>query len=121
MINEALRHQKKIKTSREKGFCQIRSKEIALKNPYIQVNPLNSYAWIVIDCDYDLPYFKDMPVYPNYIVRNKDNNRGHLYFKISEVHNNGFSSYKAIEYYNAVRYALTVLFKALCSGTCALG
>ena len=109
MINEALRHQKKLKTSQTKGFCQIRSKEIALKNPYIQVNPLNSYAWIVIDCDYNLPYFKDMPVLPNYIVRNKGNNRGHLYFKISEVHNNGFSSYKAIEYYHAVRYALTLL------------
>lgn len=110
MINEALRHQKKLKTSQTKGFCQIRSKEYALKNPYIQVNPLNAYAWIVIDCDYNLPYFKDMPVLPNYIVKNKGNNRGHLYFKISEVHNNGFSSYKAIEYYNAVRYALTVLF-----------
>ena len=111
MINEALRHQKKLKTSETKGFCQIRSKKYALKNPYIQVNPLNSYAWIVIDCDYNLPYFKDMPVVPNYIVKNKGNNRGHLYFKISEVHNNGFSSYKAIEYYNAVRYALTILFK----------
>jgi hypothetical protein len=110
MINEVLRHQKKLKTSQTKGFCQIRSKEYALKNPYIQVNPLNSYAWIVIDCDYNLPYFKDMPVLPNYIVRNKSNNRGHLYFKISEVHNNGFSSYKAIEYCNAVRYALTILF-----------
>ena len=110
MIYEALRHQKKLKTSQTKGFCQMRSKEIALKNPYIQVNPLNSYAWVVIDCDYNLPYFKDMPVLPNYIVRNKGNNRGHLYFKISEVHNNGFSSYKAIEYYKAVKYALTILF-----------
>lgn len=109
MINEALKTQKKLKTSRIKGYCQIRSKDIALENPYIQVNPLNSYEWIVIDCDYNVPYYKDLPVQPNYIVRNKGNGKAHLYFKISSVHNNGFSSYKAIEYYHAVRYALTLL------------
>lgn len=87
MINEALKHQKKIKTSREKGYCQIRSKSIGLKNRYIQANPLNSYEWIIIDCDYEVPYFKDLPIYPNYIVRNKDNGRAHLYFKVSAVHN----------------------------------
>jgi hypothetical protein len=109
MINEALRHQKKLKTSQTKGFCQIRNKALALTNPYIQANPLNSIEWIIIDCDYELPYFKDMPVVPNYIVRNKHNGKGHLYYKISAVHNNGFSSYKAIEYCNAVRYGLTIL------------
>lgn len=109
MINEALKTQKKVKTSQTKGYCQIRNKAIALANPYIQVNPLNSYEWIVIDCDYNVPYYKDLPIQPNYIVRNKANGKAHLYFKISSVHNNGFSSYKAIEYYHAVRYALTLL------------
>jgi hypothetical protein len=109
MINEALRTQKKVKTSQTKGFCQIRNKALALTNPYIQANPLNSIEWIIIDCDYELPYFKDMAVVPNYIVRNKHNGKGHLYYKISAVHNNGFSSYKAIEYCNAVRYGLTIL------------
>lgn len=111
MINEALNQQKKVKTSREKGFCTIRNKAIALSNPYIQANPLNSYEWIIIDCDYDVLYYKDLPVQPNYIVRNKENSRAHLYFKISAVHNNGFSSFKAIEYYHAVRYSLTLLLK----------
>lgn len=111
MINEALSQQRKLKTSRIKGFCQIRSKAIALENPYIQANPLNSYEWIIIDCDYDVLSYKDLPVQPNYIVRNKENSRAHLYFKISAVHNNGFSSFKAIEYYQAVRYALTLLLK----------
>jgi hypothetical protein len=111
MINEALKHQKKIKTSREKGYCQIRSKSIGLKNRYIQANPLNSYEWIIIDCDYEVPYFKDLPIYPNYIVRNKDNGRAHLYFKVSAVHNNGFSSYKALDYYHGVRLSLTILLK----------
>jgi len=112
MINEALRHQKKVKTSQTKGFCQIRNKATALTNQYIQANPLNAYEWLILDCDYFIPFFKDLPVLPNYIVRNKDNGKGHLYFKIATVHNNEHSSYKAIEYYNAVRYALTVLFKA---------
>lgn len=111
MIKEALKYQKKIKTSQEKGFCKVRSKEIAFSNPYIQANPLNSYEWIIVDCDYDVPYFKDLPVCPNYLVRNKDNNRAHLYFKISAVHNNDTSSYRAIEYYHAVRIALTLLLK----------
>ena len=87
MINEALKHQKKLKTSKTKGFCQIRNKATALGNQYIQANPLNSFEWIILDCDYNLPFFKDMPVLPNYIVRNKDNGKGHLYFKISTVHN----------------------------------
>ena len=111
MINEVLRHQKKLKTSQTKGFCQIRSKALALTNPYIEANPLNSYEWIIIDCDYFIPFFKDLPILPNYIVRNKDNGKGHLYFKISTVHNNEHSSYKALEYYKTIRYALTVLFK----------
>lgn len=109
MINEALRQQRKLKTSRIKGFCQIRSKAIALSNPYIQVNPLNSYEWIVIDIDTNIDYWEDLPVTPNIIVMNKGNNKGHLYFKIKAVHNNLDSSYKAIEYMNAVIYGLNTL------------
>ena len=109
MINEALKTQKKIKTSQTKGFCQIRSKDIALSNPYIQANPLNSYEWIIIDIDTNIDYWEDLPVKPNIIVMNKDNNKGHLYFKIKAVHNNLDSSYKAIEYYNVVRYGLNTL------------
>ena len=109
MINEALRHQKKLKTSQSKGFCQIRNKALALTNQYIQANPLNSFEWIILDCDYSMPYWEDLPVQPNIIVYNKDNNKAHLYFKIKAVHNNLESSFKAVEYYNAVRYGLNIL------------
>jgi len=109
MIKEVLKQQKKLKTSQTKGFCQIRSKAIALDNPYIQANPLNSYEWIIIDIDTNIDYWEDLPVKPNIIVMNKNNNKGHLYYKISAVHNNLSSSYKAIEYYNAVRYGLNTL------------
>jgi hypothetical protein len=109
MIKETLKTQKKLKTSQSKGFCQIRNKAIALTNPYIQANPLNSFEWIIIDVDTNIDYWEDLPVQPNYVVMNKDNNKGHLYFKIKAVHNNLSSSHKAIEYYNAVRYGLNTL------------
>jgi len=109
MIYEALTTQKKVRCSNEKGYSIIRNLAIALDKPYIQANPLNSYEWIILDIDHEDTYIDDLPIKPNIIVYNKDNNKAHYYFKISAVHNNGFSSYKAIEYLRAVIYGLNVL------------
>jgi hypothetical protein len=109
MINETLSKQKKIRCSNEKGYSVIRNKSLALQKPYIQANPLNSFEWIIIDIDHQNTYFKDIPVAPNIIVYNKHNNKAHYYFKIKAVHNNLESSFKAVEYYNAVKYGLNIL------------
>ena len=109
MIKETLTTQKKVRCSNEKGYSIIRSLAIALEKPYIQANPLNSFEWIVLDIDHEKTFIDDLPVKPNIIVYNKDNNKAHYYFKISAVHNNGFSSYKAIEYLRAVIYGLNIL------------
>ena len=109
MISETLSKQKKIRCSNEKGYSVIRNKALALQKPYIQANPLNSFEWIIIDIDHHNTYFKDIPVTPNIIVYNKHNNKAHYYFKIKAVHNNLESSFKAIEYYNAVKYGLNIL------------
>ena len=110
MIKNTLTNQKKIRCSNEKGYSVIRNKSLALAKPYIQANPLNAFEWIILDIDHENTYIDDLSIKPNYIVYNKDNNKAHLYFKISVVHNNENSSYKAIEYYNAVRYGLNILF-----------
>ena len=109
MINEKLSKQKKVKCSDTKSYTVIRNLAIALKKPYIQANPLNSYEWIILDIDHENTYIEDLAVKPNIIVYNKTNNKAHYYFKIKAVHNNDQSSYKALEYYQAVRYGLNIL------------
>jgi hypothetical protein len=109
MINETLSKQKKVKCSDTKSHTVIRTLDIALKKAYIQANPLNSFEWIILDIDHENTYIDDLPIKPNFIVYNKGNNKAHYYFKISTVHNNEHSSYKAIEYYQAVRYGLNIL------------
>lgn len=111
LIRESLSKQKKIRCADVKSYSVIRNLQQGLDKLYIEINPLNSYEWIVIDCDYDVPYYEDMPVVPNYIVRNPENNKAHLFFKIDAVHRNNNSSYKAQEFYHSVRIALTILFK----------
>lgn len=108
MIKNILINQKKLRCSNEKGYSVIRNLAIALKKPYIQANPLNSYEWIILDIDHENTFIDDLLVKPNIIVYNKDNNKAHYYFKIEAVHNNGFSSFKALEYYQAVRYGLNI-------------
>ena len=111
IIRNVFYKQKKIRCADRKNYSIIRNLECGLDKLYIEINPLNSYEWIVIDCDYEVPYFKDMIVYPNYIVRNPDNNKAHLFFKVSAIHRNENSSYKAQEYYHSIKIALTLLFK----------
>jgi len=109
MINEVLSKQKKVKCSDTKSHTVIRNIAIALKKPYMQANPLNSFEWIILDIDHENTYIDDLVVKPNIIVYNKTNNKAHYYFKINAVHNNDQSSYKALEYYQAVRYGLNIL------------
>lgn len=111
IIREAFAKQTKIRCADRKNYSIIRNLNQGLDKLYIDINPLNSYEWIVIDCDYDVPYFEDMLVYPNYIVKNPGNNKAHLFFKVSAVHRNKNSSYKAQEYYHSIRIGLTILFK----------
>jgi len=110
MIKNTLTNQKKIRCSNQNAYSIIRNTDIALQKPYIQANPLNAFEWIILDIDHENTYIDDLQIKPNYIVYNKDNNKAHLYFKISVVHNNENSSYKAIEYYQAVRHGLNILF-----------
>ena len=111
IIRKVFAKQTKIRCADIKSYSVIRNLNQGLDKLYIEINPINSYEWIVIDCDYEVPYFEDMVVYPNYIVKNPDNNKAHLFFKVSAVHRNKSSSYKAQEYYHSIRIGLTLLFK----------
>lgn len=108
LIKSTLNHQKKVRCSDMKSYSVIRNTGNALKKAYIELNPQNSYEWIIVDCDYDVPYHKDLAISPNYMVRNLDNNKAHLFYKINAVHKNEFSSKKAQDYYHAIRYGVTI-------------
>jgi hypothetical protein len=67
------------------GGLNIRPKNIAAKNAYIQPNPITRVYWLVFDIDSaESRYWPDewhIPT-PNIEVRNPDNNHQHLFYMI---------------------------------------
>lgn len=73
----------KIKVSNEDYFQVIRSKKSASKFTHIQYNHLSGNNYICLDCDIDVfQTLSDKNINPNLLVVNKDNNRGHFYFRL---------------------------------------
>jgi hypothetical protein len=67
------------------GSLKIRPKEIAVKDPYIQPNPITRAYWMVFDIDTGLSrYWPDVPHVPtpNIEAINPENNHRHLFYMI---------------------------------------
>lgn len=91
------------------GQMLIRTKSIAVKKPYIQVNPPLMTIYFIFDNDKDdsaLSWFDaDLPA-PLWTTQNAENARSHHCYKLEiPLCTSEFASIKAIKYAQAVYYA----------------
>lgn len=94
------------------GHTFIRTKAIAVKKPYIQVNPPLMTIYFVFDVDHEnsaLSWFDaDLPA-PLWTTQNPESGRCHHCYKLElPVCTSEFASIKAIKYAQAVYYAYTI-------------
>ena len=91
------------------GYMLIRSKAIAVKKPYIQVNPPVTTIYFVFDGDKNdaaLSWFDSNLPAPYWTTQNPENGHAHICYKLEiPLHTSEFSSIKAIKYAQAVYYA----------------
>ena len=91
------------------GYMLIRSKAIAVKKPYIQVNPPVTTIYFVFDDDKNdaaLSWFDENLPAPYWTTQNPENGHAHICYKLEiPLHTSEFSSIKAIKYAQAVYYA----------------
>ena len=91
------------------GYMLIRSKVIAVKKPYIQINSPTTTIYFVFDDDKNdaaLSWFDANLPAPYWTTQNPDNGRCHHCYKLEiPLHTSEFSSIKAIKYAQAVYYA----------------
>ena len=91
------------------GYMLIRSKAIAIKKPYIQVNPPVTTIYFVFDDDKNdaaLSWFDANLPAPFWTTQNPENGHAHICYKLEiPLHTSEFSSIKAIKYAQAVYYA----------------
>ena len=91
------------------GYMLIRSKAIAVKKPYIQVNSPVTTIYFVFDGDKNdaaLSWFDENLPAPYWTTQNPKNGHAHICYKLEiPLHTSEFSSIKAIKYAQAVYYA----------------
>ncbi len=91
------------------GYMLIRSKAIAVKKPYIQVNSPVTTIYFVFDDDKNdaaLSWFDENLPAPYWTTQNPENGHAHICYKLEiPLHTSEFSSIKAIKYAQAVYYA----------------
>ena len=91
------------------GYMLIRSKAIAVKKPYIQVNAPTTTIYFVFDDDKNdaaLSWFDSNLPAPYWTTQNPENGHAHICYKLEiPLHTSEFSSIKAIKYAQAVYYA----------------
>lgn len=91
------------------GYMLIRTKSIALKKPYIQINPPLTTVYFVFDDDkHDaaLSWFDAGLPKPFWTTQNPNNGRCHHCYKLEiPLSTSDFASVKAIKYAQAVYYA----------------
>ena len=91
------------------GYMLIRSKAIAIKKPYLQVNSPTTTIYFVFDDDKEdsaLSWFDSNLPKPFWTTQNPDNGHCHHCYKLEiPLHTSEFSSIKAIKYAQAVYYA----------------
>jgi len=94
------------------GYMLIRTKSIAIKKPYIQINPPLMTIYFVFDDDKDdaaLSWFDaDLPA-PLWTTQNAENGRCHHCYKLElPLCTSEMASIKAIKYAQAVYYAFAL-------------
>jgi hypothetical protein len=105
------------------GFAGDRFEEIriyaaieAIKRAFVQANPKHSITWMIFDVDSSTASTDWIDVgapIPNILALNRDNGHAHLFYGLeTPVHKNPDSSDKALRYYAAVEWALTVRLNA---------
>ena len=91
------------------GYMIIRSKAIAIKKPYIQINSPVTTIYFVFDDDKNdaaLSWFDANLPAPYWTAQNPENGHCHHCYKLEiPLHTSEFSSIKAIKYAQAVYYA----------------
>ena len=91
------------------GYMLIRSKAIAVKKPYLQVNSPLTTIYFVFDGDKNdaaLSWFDENLPAPYWTTQNPENGHAHICYKLEiPLHTSEFSSIKAIKYAQAVYYA----------------
>ncbi|MFH7767712.1 replication initiation protein [Acinetobacter sp. BSP-28] len=91
------------------GFMLIRTKSIAVKKPYIQINPPLMTIYFVFDDDKEdaaWSWFDANLPAPLWTTQNSDNGRCHHCYKLEiPLCTSEFASIKAIKYAQAVYYA----------------
>lgn len=94
------------------GSMLIRTKAIAVKKPYIQVNPPLMTIYFVFDVDHEnsaLSWFDANLPAPLWTTQNPESGRCHHCYKLElPVCTSEFASIKAIKYAQAVYYAYTI-------------
>jgi len=74
----------KVKVSNADYYQIIRSKRLSCQYSHIQYNHLSGQNYIGLDCDYDVfELLEEKNVNPNLVVKNHDNNKAHLFFRLS--------------------------------------
>lgn len=91
------------------GYMLIRTKSIAVKKPYIQINPPLMTVYFIFDDDKDdaaLSWFDAGLPKPFWTTQNPDNGHSHHCYKLEiPLCTSEFASIKAIKYAQAVYYA----------------
>ena len=91
----------------------MKPREFAMRYPYMGVNRNDMVSWLVFDIDHDHlaipnPYIwqdANLPP-PNLIVRNRCNNKAHLYYAITPVCVSDKARAKPIQYMKAIYKAM---------------
>ncbi|MCW7949177.1 replication protein A [Vibrio parahaemolyticus] len=105
--------------SDNKTAILVRPRDYAVKWPYMQVNRKEMKAWMVFDIDHEHrtlpnPYIwqdAGLPP-PNLIVRNRTNNKAHLFYAIVPVCTSDNAHTRPIAYYQAIYRALALRLEA---------
>lgn len=91
------------------GYMFVRSKDIAIKKPYLQINPPQKTVYFVFDDDKDdaaLSWFDAGLPQPLWTTQNPENGHCHHCYKLElPLCTSEFASVKAIKYAQAIYYA----------------
>jgi len=91
------------------GYMLVRSKDIAIKKPYLQINPPKKTIYFIFDDDKDdavWSWFDANLPQPLWTTQNPDNGHCHHCYKLElPLCTSEFASVKAIKYAQAIYYA----------------
>ncbi len=74
----------KVKVSNADYYQIIRTKKHSAQFSHVQYNHLSGVNYIGLDCDHDVfTLLDDKNINPNLVVINKNNNKAHLFFRLS--------------------------------------